>query len=324
MQMITANDIEASENKRKYDEQCKKVLSNKYILANILKYTVEEVENKSIKEIVSLIDGEPEVGIKGVLECTDKIIGENTEDTSVSEGTLYYDIRFSVRLGETETIKILFDIEAQKKYNPGYHIVTRGIVYGARMISSQIGTEFDLKHYDNVKKVYSIWICFDASKRIGNAISRYAIQKEDILLGIPNQKQAYDKLTVIEICLDEEKESEHKLVRMLNTLFSDKKNSKEIKDFLENDYEVPMNDNYGKEIELMCNLSGRVEEKGIKKGFAQGIEQGIEQGKGEGKAIQFIDTVEKLKESLSIPLEEVLRLMGKTMEDYVNAQKLLK
>ena len=308
MQTMIANDIEASENKRKYDEQCKKVLSNKYILANILKYTVEEVQDKTIQEIVSSIDGEPEVGTKGVLECTDKIIGENTEDSSVSEGTLYYDIRFSIRLGETETIKILFDIEAQKDYTPGYHIVTRGIVYGARMISSQIGTEFDLKHYNDAKKIYSIWICFDVSKKIGNAISRYAIQKEDILPGIPNRKQAYDKLTVIEICLNEEKESHHELIRMLNTLFSYRKTSEEIKDMLSNEYEIPMNTAYGKEIELMCNLSGRIEEKGLE----------------QGKAMEFISTIEKLKESLSVPLEEALRILGKTMQDYVNAQKLLK
>ena len=99
---------------------------------------------------------------------------------------------------------------------------------------------------------------------------------------------------------------------MLNTLFSDTKSSNEIKDILENEYEVPMNRDYGKEIELMCNLSGRVEEKGVEKGV------------GRGKAIEFMDTVEKLKESLSVPLEEVLRLLGRTMEDYVNAQKLLK
>ena len=177
MQTMLIKDIEASEEKRKYDEQCKKVLSNKYILANILKYTVKEVQEKTIQEIVQAIEEPPEVGTKGVLECTDKIIGENTEDSSISEGTLYYDIRFSLRLGEQEVIKILFDIEAQKKYNPGYHIVTRGIVYGARMISSQIGTEFDLMHYDNVKKVYSIWLCFDANKKIGNAIARYGIKK---------------------------------------------------------------------------------------------------------------------------------------------------
>ena len=316
MQTMTANDIEASENKRKYDEQCKKVLSNKYILANILKYTVEEVKGKTIEEIVNAIDGEPEVGTKGVLERTDKITGENTEDSSVSEGTLYYDIRFSLRLGEKEYIKILFDVEAQKDYTPGYHILTRGIVYGARMISSQIGTEFDLKHYDGVKKVYSIWICFDVAKKIGNAISRYAIQKEDILGEIPNPKEAYDKLTVIEVCLNGEKESEHELIRMLNTLFSDTKSSNEIKDILENEYEVPMNRDYGKEIELMCNLSGRIEEKGLEKGLTQGIEQ--------GKAIEFINAIEKLKETLSVPLEEALRVLGKTMQDYTNAQKLLK
>ena len=312
MQTMIANDIEASKEKRKYDEQCKKVLSNKYILANILKYTVEEVKDKTIPEIVSAIDGEPEVGTKGVLEHTDKIIGENTEDSSVSEGTLYYDIRFSVRLGEKEYIKILFDIEAQKDYTPGYHIVTRGIVYGARMISSQIGTEFDLKHYDDAKKVYSIWICFDVAKKIGNAISRYAIQKEDILPGIPNQKQAYDKLTVIEVCLNENQESHHELIRMLNTLFSDNKNSNEIKEILSSEYEVPMNTTYGKEIELMCNLSGRVEQKGV--------EQGLERG----KAIEFMSTVERLKETLSVSLEEALRVLGKTMQDYINAQKLLK
>ena len=40
--------------------------------------------------------------------------------------------------------------------------------------------------------------------------------------------------------------------------------------------------------------------------------------------MEFIRTIEKLKESLSVPLEEVLRILGKVMQDYVNAQKLLK
>ena len=66
----------------------------------------------------------------------------------------------------------------------------------------------------------------------------------------------------------------------------------------------------------MCNLSGRIEEKGVEKGLTQGIEQ--------GKAIEFINAIEKLKESLSVPLEEALRVLGKTMQDYTNAQKLLK
>ena len=39
---------------------------------------------------------------------------------------------------------------------------------------------------------------------------------------------------------------------------------------------------------------------------------------------EFINTIEKLKESLSVSLEEALRVLGKTMQDYTNAQKLLK
>ena len=75
--------------------------------------------------------------------------------------------------------------------------------------------------------------------------------------------------------MNEEKESQHELIGMLNTLFSDTKSSKEIKEMLSEAYEIPMNTGYGKEIELMCNLSGRIEEKSLKQGIAQGIEQGI-------------------------------------------------
>lgn len=74
----------------------------------------------------------------------------------------------------------------------------------------------------------------------------------------------------------------------------------------------------------MCNLSERIEERAFERGFEKGFEKGFKLGFELGRAIQFVDTVEKLKESLSIPLEEVLRLLGRTMEDYVNAQKLLK
>lgn len=272
MKTLLANDIESAENKRKYDAQCKKVLSNKYIPANILKHTIEEVKENSIEEIISYMDGDIDIGNLGILEGTDKerISLENSEDVSVKESIIYYDIRFSICLENQKKIKILFDLEAQKKYNPGYHIVTRGIVYGARMISSQIGTEFDLTHYDDVKKVYSVWICFVSSKKIGNAISRYAIKKEDIIPGIPDCKQAYDKLSIIEICLNENEESKHFLINMLNTLFSDTKSSEDIQKELEIEYHIPMSQEYKKEVELMCNLSGRVEEYGIIKGIEKG------------------------------------------------------
>ena len=96
------------------------------------------------------------------------------------------------------------------------------------------------------------------------------IQKEDIIPGIPDCKQAYDKLSIIEICLNENEESKHFLINMLNTLFSDTKNSEDIQKELETEYHIPMSQEYKKEVELMCNLSGRVEEYGITKGIEKG------------------------------------------------------
>ena len=176
-------------------------------------------------------------------------------------------------------MKILFDMEAQKDYYPGYKIVTRGIVYCARMISAQIGQEFDLEHYDDLKKVYSIWICFNPPAYIGNAISRYTMGKEDLLPGIPDEKRAYDKLEIVQICLREDlDQKDDELIRMLNILFSSRKSKEEIKRELEEDYGITMDDGYGREIDTMCNLSYMFEERGMKRGMERGMKTGMERG----------------------------------------------
>lgn len=55
------------------------------------------------------------------------------------------------RLNEEKTY-IAETLEAQQDYTPGYELVTRGIFYGARMLSAQYGTEFVSPYYDDVKK----------------------------------------------------------------------------------------------------------------------------------------------------------------------------
>ena len=167
-------------------------------------------------------------------------------------------------------MKILFDVEAQKSFYPGYPIVTRGIVYGARMISNQVDTEFVIPNYTGLKKVYSIWICFDAPKYIGNAITKYSIAKEDILGSIPIEKEAYDKMTIVQICLREDL-NDHKdqMIRLLNTIFSEEKTAKEIGNVLEKEYNIPMESRLKREIVGMCNLGERIEEKSNPKGYAK-------------------------------------------------------
>ena len=48
-----------------------------------------------------------------------------------------------------------------------------------------------------------------------------------------------------------------------------------IETVVENEYNIPMNDSFGEEVQQMCNLSEGIEQRGIEKGIQQGIQQGI-------------------------------------------------
>ena len=84
------------------------------------------------------------------------ITGSDTSDKVIGEGEVTYDVRFYAVTPDEKCIKLLLNVEAQKDYHPGYDLVTRGIFYTARMISSQLDTEFTADDYDGIKKVYSI------------------------------------------------------------------------------------------------------------------------------------------------------------------------
>lgn len=71
-------------------------------------------------------------------------------------------IRFTITLPGGSKTKIIINIEAQRKSNPGYSLLNRGIFYAARLILAQLSVEFtndgsDTAQYDNIKKVYIIW-----------------------------------------------------------------------------------------------------------------------------------------------------------------------
>ena len=86
-----------------YDENIKKFLSQKNILAYILKYCVKEYSDMEIQDIIPCIEGEPEISkIKVDASLTHmndfydvkSIDGMTTEDTSKEEGIVFFDIRF--------------------------------------------------------------------------------------------------------------------------------------------------------------------------------------------------------------------------------------
>ncbi|MEF2596473.1 MAG: hypothetical protein U0N03_08795 [Lachnospiraceae bacterium] len=282
MENELAKNLRIADAKIQYDTQCKKVLSDKQILAHILKRIAYEFQNYSIEEIQNCIEGEPEISAVPVNPGetnTARIHGLNTEDAVNAEGVIYYDIRFYVQMqNKNECIRIFINLEAQNKFRPGYEIVTRGIFYCSRMISAQLGTEFHIPDYDRIKKVYSIWICMDVPNYIGNAISKYSIQKNDLIPGIPDKPAAYDKINIILITLNEKRSTDDIFLSMMNALLSSTKNYTEKKKELSEKYHLSMENHLEKELNFMCNLSDYVEQQGIEKGIAQGMEKGIAQG----------------------------------------------
>ncbi len=146
-----------------YDAACKRVLSEKAILARIMKSCLEEYKDCDVNDIAGkYIEGQPQVSAVPVLPDEDGTVisGMDTEDKSVHEGTVTYDIRFrAIVPGSGEQLALIINVEAQNDFYPGYPLIKRGIYYCCRMISSQYGREFTGPHYEKIKKVYSIWIC---------------------------------------------------------------------------------------------------------------------------------------------------------------------
>ena len=115
---------------------------------------------------------------------------------------------------------------------------------------------------------------------IGNAISEYKIAKEDIISGIPDNVEAYDKLSVIMICLNQKKEDQtnDSFLKMMNLLLNSHISAKEKKKILQTDYHIPMTIRLGEELNFMCNLSDLLEEEVLNRKETEIVLKMIAQG----------------------------------------------
>lgn len=261
--------MELSENtlksiKAKLDTEVKKLLAQKIILAWILQRNVREFFDMEVEEIVACIEDEPKVGTELVNpgETNTQITGMNSEDKVPGEGELHYDIIFYVKVPNGDNImKMIINVEAQKDFYPGYQLETRAVFYAAREISAQKHTEFEKSDYDSIKKVYSIWICMNAPQYIGNAISEYSFAKNDFIPGIPDRPDAYDKMVVVMIALNENTDSTDKFINFMKTLISEKISVEEKKKRLE-EYGITVTSELKGGLNVMCNYSDMMLDKG--------------------------------------------------------------
>lgn len=305
-----SNTIDSAKDKIQYDEHVRQILKDKGILAYILKYAVKEFKDYSIDDAKAAIDGEPEVALRSVRP--EAVSTLENESKIPGEGKMYFDILFYAVTNDGYRQKMYINIEAQKSFYPGYDLVTRGIVYPARLISQQMDVEYTADNYDGVKKVYSVWICMNAPekkhsyKKVADSIVEYSIKPTILYPHNATDDEIatgrYDLMSTVFINLNSQNtiNSKNVLISMLSTLLSDKIKIDEKKQKLEKEYGIKMSKELESEVSSMCNLSEAIEERGIERGRMYTIYDFIQSGMitPEAGAQKLGISVEQLKEDM--------------------------
>ncbi len=190
-----------------------------------------------------------------------KIVGMNTESTEINEGVIRYDIIFYVHT-PNGLAKMIINIECQKGKPSKYNIVNRAIYYACRMVSSQKERDFENSNFDDINRVYTIWIMMNM-----NACSLNHIHlTDDLLLGDVDWEGDLDLLNIVIIGLPKElpeKSEKYELHRLLTTLLSRSVPIEKKLEILDEEYDIACQ-TYESEVSTMCNLSEGIYEDGIK------------------------------------------------------------
>jgi hypothetical protein len=297
----------ATDRDAQYDNSAKRLIAHKIILARILVKTVEEFKGMDPLEVAALIEGLPyisavpvEPGLTNAVHFQNgqRLVGFNTENQELNEGLVRFDIVFYVRMKDGLS-QIIINVEAQKDEPGEYEILNRAVFYVSRLISSQKERDFENSSYDDIKCVYSIWICMNMEE---NTMSHIHLTKED-LIGSYEWKGNLDLLNIIMIGLAKElpeHDETYELHRLLGALLSRELTVDEKLDIIGKEYDIPLEENFRKDMSTMCNLSQGVKEEGIAIGRAEGEAGLITKMYKNGLSIELIasatdKTIEEVK-----------------------------
>jgi hypothetical protein len=297
----------ATDRDAQYDNSAKRLIAHKIILARILVKTVEEFKGMDPLEVAALIEGLPyisavpvEPGLTNAVHFQNgqRLVGFNTENQELNEGLVRFDIVFYVRMKDGLS-QIIINVEAQKDEPGEYEILNRAVFYVSRLISSQKERDFENSSYDDIKCVYSIWICMNMEE---NTMSHIHLTKGD-LIGSYEWKGNLDLLNIIMIGLAKElpeHDETYELHRLLGALLSRELTVDEKLDIIGKEYDIPLEENFRKDMSTMCNLSQGVKEEGIAIGRAEGEAGLITKMYKNGLSIELIasatdKTIEEVK-----------------------------
>ena len=268
MSVEISNAVNAADTEAQYDAKAKRLLSNKIILAHILVKAVDEFQGMDPRDVVPYIEGDPLISVVPVepgltnaaamssadgQKAGQRIIGLNTENAEVNEGLVRFDIIFYVQMKDGIS-QVIVNLEAQKDEPTSYHILNRAVFYVSRLISSQKERDFVKTNYNDIRRVFSIWVCMNMDE---NSMSYVHLSKDDLIGGYP-WKGGLDLLNIVMIGIANElpeHDDKYELHRLLSTLLSMELSTDEKLGIIKSEYSIPVDDKLRKDVSAMCNLS---------------------------------------------------------------------
>ncbi|MBD5560465.1 MAG: hypothetical protein HDQ87_08960, partial [Clostridia bacterium] len=262
------------------DQVSKNITADRQILARIVKECVEEAASLSVTEIEQLIPGD--IQINAVPISRDDAAAdpgivrqENTEDGTADEGTVRFDILFTLKIpGESEPILLIINVEVQNRTDLPYPLERRAVIYADRLVGRQ-GTD-----YGNCKKVYSIWIVNGPRKEMENTVMRLVTASQT---GPESFEAAPEAAQVSEVWFlnlgePDDRQLGSSLLGLLDVVFSNTIAADEKIQALKDVYGLQMTTEMSDNLEVLQEMELAIEARAWDKGRAVGKEEGIDEG----------------------------------------------
>ena len=166
---------------------------------------------------------------------------------------------------------ILVNIEAQKDEPTSYYIQNRAVFYACRMVSSQKERDFTGMNYNDIKKVYTIWICMNQKE---NSLNYLHLTNEK-LMGKTAIEKAGDLIHIILLGLAKNLPpytEENKLHRLLGALFTNELTADEKISIIESEYNIEAKNELRKDVRKVSGLGESLVESAAEEAWEEAWE----------------------------------------------------
>lgn len=319
-----------SKQKIQHDQIAKSLLKLRTVLAWILKSTTDEFKRMDLSEVEKWVFN-PAIGSDtSDDEAPPQIPMAGTESSSLNDGSRYFDVKFYTKDPKKpeDSISLIINIEVQTKFKSENYIHKRAEYYLSRLISGQNNTIFANDNFEKIKKVYSIWICTDPIAKYRNTITVFPRTAKKLYGRVRAKKTAYDTSEYIIVGLNDNYDSNCKIIRMLDLLLTEELKDaagktiqltaeekrewlKKRAEILQKEFNISQEETEWRLLE-MCDLSDRYRAEDEARGEARGKISG-----GAKEIICFAKDIGYTYEKTKARLKQRLNINDDEAENYM-------